>query len=105
MVMDLCLRLTLRLVYLRSRLCRYWSIGRVLLLWYRGLLLLTVLRTMAGLSIPAILLCAVGTRKGVVSPLLSIFLKLLLIVLLSVMSVNEVSACYNFKTAEDHGVV
>ena len=40
LVLNLSLGLELRLVYLWSRLCRYWSIARVLLLWYRGLLLL-----------------------------------------------------------------
>ena len=78
------------------------------MLWYHGLLLLRlwmVLRTVVGLSIPAILLCRLGTRKCVMASLLSLFLKLLLSVLLSVMPMNQVSACDNLKAAEDHGVV
>jgi len=108
LVLYLGLRLELRLVYLRSGLCGYGSIARVLLLWYGGLLLLrlrVMLRTVVGLSIPAILLCGVGTRKCVMASLLSLFLKLLLSVLLSVMPVYKVSACDNLKAAEDHGVV
>jgi len=108
LVLNLRLRLELRLVYLWSRLCRYWSIARVLLLRYRGLLLLRlwmVLRAVVGLSIPAILLCSIGTGKRVMASLLSLFLKLLLSVLLSVMPMNQVSACDNLKAAEDHDVV
>jgi len=107
-VLNWSLGLELRLVYLRSRLCHYWSIAGVLLLRYHGLLLLRlwmVLRTVVGLSIPPILLCRVCTGKRVMASLLSFFLKLLLSVLLSVMPVNEVSACDNLKAAEDHDVV
>ena len=107
-MLNWSLGLELRLVYLRSRLCHYWSIAGVLLLRYHGLLLLRlwmVLRTVVGLSIPPILLCRVCTGKRVMASLLSFFLKLLLSVLLSVMPVNEVSACDNLKAAEDHDVV
>ena len=64
-----------------------------------------VLRAVVGLSIPAILLCRIGTWKCVMASLLSLCLKLLLSVLLSVMPVDKVSACDNLKAAEDHDVV
>jgi hypothetical protein len=74
LVLNRRLWLTLRLIYLRSRLHSYWSIACVLGLWYRGLLLLKMLRAVVGLCVPAILLCAVGTGKGLMASLLSIFL-------------------------------
>ena len=108
LVLRLGLSLTLRLVYRWSRLCR-WSIARILLLWYRRLLLLLllllmVLRTMMSLSVPAILLRRIGTRKRVMAPFLGFCLKLLLVVLLPVVSVDEVSTCNNLKAAKDHDV-
>lgn len=104
LVLRLGLSLTLRLVYRWSRLCR-WSIARILLLWYRRLLLLLmVLRTVMSLRIPAILLRRIGTRKRVMAPFLGFCLKLLLVVLLPVVSVDEVSTCNNLKAAKDHDV-
>jgi hypothetical protein len=75
---------------------------RVLVRWYRGLLMM--LRPVVGLSIPAIALRAVGTRERVMASLLCMLLELLLSILLPVMSVDEVSTCNNLKAAEDHDV-
>jgi cytochrome b561 len=68
------------------------------------LLLLMVLRTMMSLRVPAILLRRIGTRKRVMAPFLGFCLKLLLVVLLPVVSVDEVSTCNNLKAAKDHDV-
>jgi hypothetical protein len=59
---------------------------------------------MMRLRVQAIRLRAIRTRKRIMPPLLGFFLKLLFLVLLPVMSVDEVSAGDYLKAAEDHDV-